>query len=115
MYDIKSRGSEALFVETELKSESECKAAADTAYEKYKRIDALFNNAGINDGAGLEKGSQLTFIESLRKNLYHYYYMAHYCPDALKELCGAIVNISSKTAFTGQAIHPDMRLPKPLN
>jgi len=41
-------------------------------------------------------------VQSLERNLIHYYVMAHLCVEALKASRGAIVNISSKTALTGQ-------------
>lgn len=39
---------------------------------------------------------------SLERNLIHYYTLAHLCVPHLKAVKGAIVNISSKTALTGQ-------------
>ena len=41
-------------------------------------------------------------MSSLHKNLIHYYLLAHHALPALKQTRGAIVNISSKTAETGQ-------------
>ncbi|MGO3532039.1 SDR family oxidoreductase, partial [Pseudomonas helleri] len=58
-------------------------------------------NAGVNDSVGLDAGRS-AFVESLEKNLIHYYLMTHLCVDALKASRGSIVNISSKTALTGQ-------------
>src|SRR5574338_126058 len=66
------------------------------------RIDGLVNNAGVNDGIGLEKGNYEAFMISLHKNLVHYYLMAQYALPHLIQSKGAIVNISSKTAETGQ-------------
>ena len=60
------------------------------------------NNAGVNDGVGLESGNYEAFISSLHKNVVHYYLMAHHCLPHLKESKGAIVNIGSKVADTGQ-------------
>jgi L-fucose dehydrogenase len=60
------------------------------------------NNAGINDKIGLESGSPEDYVASLKRNLLHYYNMAHYALPHLKESGGAIVNIASKTALTGQ-------------
>ncbi len=40
--------------------------------------------------------------KSLHKNLIHYYLMAHFALPELKKSKGAIVNITSKTAETGQ-------------
>jgi NAD(P)-dependent dehydrogenase (short-subunit alcohol dehydrogenase family) len=70
--------------------------------EKYGRIDGLVNNAGANDSVGLEKGSPEAFEKSVAKNLNHYYHLAHYALPSLKKSKGSIVNISSKTAVTGQ-------------
>jgi L-fucose dehydrogenase len=69
--------------------------------ERFGHLDGLVNNAGVNDNVGLEAGRS-AFIESLEKNLIHYYLMTHLCVDALKASKGAIVNIGSKTALTGQ-------------
>jgi L-fucose dehydrogenase len=69
---------------------------------KFGRIDGLVNNAGVNDGVGLEKGNYEGFMASLHKNLVHYYLMAHEALPALIRSKGAIVNITSKTAETGQ-------------
>jgi L-fucose dehydrogenase len=41
-------------------------------------------------------------MKSLHKNLVHYYLMAHFALPYLKSSRGSIVNISSKTAETGQ-------------
>ena len=89
------------FFQFELMEEAACaKAVADTAAE-FGRIDGLVNNAGVNDSVGLEAGRE-AFIGSLERNLIHCYVMAHYCLPHLKASRGAIVNISSKTAVTGQ-------------
>jgi L-fucose dehydrogenase len=69
---------------------------------EFGRIDGVINNAGVNDGVGLEKGNYDSFVASLHKNLIHYYLIAHYALPELKKTKGAIVNISSKTAETGQ-------------
>ena len=45
---------------------------------KLGRIDALVNNAGINDKVGLEHGNPEEFVSSLSRNFLHYYNMAHY-------------------------------------
>lgn len=66
------------------------------------RIDGLVNNAGQNDGVGLEHGDYESFTESLHKNVVHYYLMAHFALPELIKSKGAIVNITSKTAETGQ-------------
>ncbi|HEU0064112.1 MAG TPA: SDR family oxidoreductase [Flavisolibacter sp.] len=89
-------------VRAELTRPDECRMAIKAITDKYKRIDGLINNAGINDGVGLENGSYELFMASMHKNLVHYYMMAHFALPFLILSKGAIVNISSKTAETGQ-------------
>ena len=90
-----------LFIQLELSDAAACGRAVAQAQSRFGRIDGLVNNAGINDGVGLEAGRD-AFVASLERNLVHYYSMAHYCVPHLKASKGAIVNISSKTAVTGQ-------------
>jgi L-fucose dehydrogenase len=86
----------------ELTDPAQCESAVKSVIEKYGRIDGVVNNAGVNDGVGLEKGSYEQFIASLHKNLVHYYLLVHHALPELKKSKGAIVNISSKVAETGQ-------------
>src|SRR2546422_517326 len=95
-------GARSEFFAAELTSAEACKVAVDGTLEICGRLDALVNNAGVNDSIGLANGTPEEFVASLQRNLHHCYYMAHYALPALKRAKGAIVNISSKTAVTGQ-------------
>jgi L-fucose dehydrogenase len=95
-------GGKAQFMELDLCSAQSCREAIDRVAKTYGRIDALVNNAGINDGVGLERGTPEKFVDSLERNLLHYYNMAHFTLPFLKDARGAIINIGSKTAVTGQ-------------
>jgi L-fucose dehydrogenase len=99
---LKSSGLSGFQIVAELQRPDSCKFAVDQVLLKYGRIDALVNNAGVNDGVGLENGSYLSFVESLHKNVVHYYLMAHHALPALKASKGVILNIGSKVADTGQ-------------
>jgi len=90
------------FFEADLEDPGLCRAAVEYVAAHYGRIDGLVNNAGANDGVGLESGDPDRFLTSLKKNLVHYYAMAHYALPLLKISQGSIVNISSKVALTGQ-------------
>lgn len=89
------------FFQLELMEETACVKAIADAAAAFGRIDGLVNNAGVNDSVGLEAGRD-AFVSSLERNLIHCYVMAHHCLPHLKASKGAIVNISSKTAVTGQ-------------
>ncbi|WP_346239216.1 SDR family oxidoreductase [Niabella insulamsoli] len=95
-------GGQAFAVCAELSEPDECRRAVDEIVARFERIDGLVNNAGVNDGINLEHGGYAQFINSLHKNLVHYYLLAHHCLPFLKISKGPIVNISSKTAETGQ-------------
>lgn len=99
---IKEKSPHAFQVIAELTEPAASEKAVKLVLEKFGRIDGLVNNAGVNDGVGLESGSYDAFIASLHKNLIHYYLLAKYALPALKKSKGSIVNISSKTAETGQ-------------
>src|SRR5215470_3862417 len=90
------------FIQTELTNPQACRAAMDFTLQKFRRLDGLVNNAGVNDGVGLARGSPEEFLASLERNLLHIYNLTHYALPALKQSRGTIVNISSKTAVTGQ-------------
>lgn len=99
---IQAAGHQAWSIAGELSSTEECRRTVDATIQKFGRINGLVNNAGINDGVSLEEGSTEKFLASLRKNLIHYYEMAQFALPELKESGGAIVNIGSKVAETGQ-------------
>ena len=90
------------FVEAHLEDTSQCERAIEYVRSRYGNMLGLVNNAGANDGVGLENGSPERFVESLKHNLLHYYTLAHYALPMLKASRGSIVNISSKVALTGQ-------------
>jgi NAD(P)-dependent dehydrogenase (short-subunit alcohol dehydrogenase family) len=101
--ELESAGSQAFQIGAELTKPEECLKVIRLTLEKFGRIDSLVNNAGVNDSIGLENGSYEGFMASLHKNVVHYYLLAHYALPSLKKSKGAaIVNISSKTAETGQ-------------
>jgi len=89
------------FFPLELADAAACRTAVEATLAEFGQLHGLVNNAGVNDNVGLDAGPE-AFVASLERNLIHYYTLAHYCVDALRATRGAIVNISSKTAVTGQ-------------
>ena len=99
--ELKDKGIDALFIKTDLTKPEQIEAAAKMIGEKYGRIDALINNVGVNDGAGLEDSIE-AFMNSLQLNLVSFFAMSKYCLPYIKKVKGNILNIGSKVALTGQ-------------
>jgi len=102
MSEMESKSANCVFVEAQLENTDRCETAIAEIEQSYGDIFGLVNNAGINDGVGLASGNVERFLQSLQNNLVHYYALAHYALGSLKKMKGAIVNISSKVALTGQ-------------
>jgi len=100
--ELHRSGAMSHFIEAELAEPANCAKAVEETIRTFGHIDALVNNAGRNDGVGLERGDPERFLASVKSNLVHYYAMAHYALPYLKRSRGSIVNISSKVAVTGQ-------------
>lgn len=99
--ELQERGIDTVFIKTDLSDPTQIEAAAKAIGEKYGRIDALINNIGINDGAGLEASIE-DFMKSLQVNLVSFFAMTKYCLPYIKKAKGNILNIGSKVALTGQ-------------
>ena len=100
--EVSGGGRSCGLLTVELSTSEDCSAAVDQTLATFGRLDGLVNNAGRNDNVGLEHGNPGEYVASLQRNLVHYYSMAHYALPHLKRTRGAIVNIGSKTAVTGQ-------------
>jgi NAD(P)-dependent dehydrogenase (short-subunit alcohol dehydrogenase family) len=100
--ELRNRGADCGLVTVELSNPEGCSQSVEQTFETFGRVDALVNNAGRNDKVGLELGNPREYVASLERNLVHYYSMAHHALPHLKRAQGAIVNIGSKTAVTGQ-------------
>jgi L-fucose dehydrogenase len=96
-----SRVKRADVVLADLSDDDHCRRAVQEIRVKHGRIDGLVNNAGANDSIGIEAGPD-AFRQSLDRNLVHYYTLVHLLADDLRATKGSIVNVSSKTALTGQ-------------
>jgi L-fucose dehydrogenase len=75
---LRKEGRRCLLIATELSSAENCSRAVEAAVKEFGKLDALVNNAGVNDRVGLEHGNSAEFVESLRRNLLHYFEMAHF-------------------------------------
>ena len=90
-----------LFIEAELSEETACQRVVEETLAAHSRIDVLVNNAGYNDGKNLETAPE-EFMASVHLNLSHVYTLTHLCREELIRNQGAIINVGSKVATTGQ-------------
>src|SRR5262249_42947105 len=100
--EMMAAGVRCALMSTDLLVAENCRKALERTLNEFGHLHALVNNAGINDRIGLEHGSPDQYVASLHRNLLHYYNMAHYALPELKRSKGSIINMSSKTALTGQ-------------
>ena len=98
---LRARAPRAGFVRADLSLDAECRAAVAAVRAGWGPVHALVNNAGANDRVGLDAGPE-AFRASLDRNLVHYYALMHLLLPDLRAARGAVVNVSSKTAVTGQ-------------
>lgn len=101
LHRLIARSARSGWVRADLSRDEDCRRAVEDVHARWGRVDGLVNNAGSNDGVGLGAGPE-AFRRSLDQNLVHYYTLLHFLLPDLKAARGAVVNVSSKTALTGQ-------------
>ena len=99
-----SLGAEVQFIAADLSEGQACRQAVEQTVAAFGGVDVLVNNAGFNDGLGLEASPE-QFMSSVRSNLLHVYAMTHHALPYLRTGPGCIVNLGSKVAVTGQGPH----------
>ena len=99
--DLTGQGLRADSLHAEMTEEEDIRSAVAGVLAKHGRIDVLVNNAGTNDAVSLRR-PPAEFAASLHKNLVPAFTLVHHALEALVASGGNIVNISSKTADTGQ-------------
>lgn len=94
-----AKGAEAVAVQGDVSDDAACRKLAQTALDKWGRIDALVNNAGSTKfvpHARLEDLSSEDFLRIYSTNVVSSFQMSRACAAALKKSGhGAIVNVSS--------------------
>lgn len=99
---IKAFGGEAIFIQTDISKELEVRSMIMQVIVKFKRIDILFNNAGID----LTKPVTETTEEELQRvidvNLKGVFFGCKYAiPYMLKNKSGSIINTASAAGVIG--------------
>ena len=98
---VDSLGAGVQFIEADLSESEACRRAVEQTVSAFGGVDVLVNNAGFNDGLGLDTPPE-EFMTSVRSNLLHVYAMTHHALPHLQTGPGCIVNLGSKVSVTGQ-------------
>jgi NAD(P)-dependent dehydrogenase (short-subunit alcohol dehydrogenase family) len=103
--EVRGKGVEALFVEADVTRESEVKAVVERAAQRFGRIHAAVNNAGIEGRFGpVHELEESEFDRIIGVNLKGIWLGLKYeIPHMLAHGGGAIVNTASSAGVTGIA------------
>ncbi len=63
--ELKAAGGNAWQVYAELSNPDSAEVVVKAILDKYHRLDGVVNNAGVNDGVGLEKGNYETIYSKV--------------------------------------------------
>lgn len=100
----KAAGADTLLMRGDVAQDADCKAMAQAVADRWGRLDALVNNAGITSFAGAANWDALdaeTFQRILGVNTVGAFQMVRACAPQLKAAQGAIVNVSSVAGSLG--------------
>lgn len=95
---------DAVMVQADVSEDAECKKLVAAALQKWGRIDALVNNAGMTkfvDHANLDGLHADDFLKIYKLNVVGPFQMVRACAASLKTTRGTIVNVSSVASQLG--------------
>lgn len=102
--DCQAAGADTLLIQGDVAQDSDCRALAQAAIDKWGRIDALVNNAGISTFSGAANWEVLdmdTFSRIYAVNTVGAFQMVRACAPHLKMQQGSVVNVSSIAGSLG--------------
>lgn len=100
----KGAGADALLVRGDVAEDKDCKTMVQAAIERWGRVDALVNNAGVTTFAGTGNWDAIdpqAFQRVVGVNAMGTFQMIRACAAHLKAARGAIVNVSSIAGALG--------------
>lgn len=103
---IDALGSQHLGITCDVSDGGQVESAIQKTFEKYGRINAIHNNAGIaSPSKPLHETSEAEWDQLLNVNLKSVYFTTKYGIEALRESRGSILNTSSLVGVIGQEAH----------
>lgn len=98
--EIQNYGGDAIFVQTDITNESECRNLIKTAVDSYGTVDVLVNNAGIFPRGEVMDTKEELWEQVMAVNLKGAFFCCKYAiPIMQKQGKGSIVNIGSTHAY----------------
>jgi 3-oxoacyl-[acyl-carrier protein] reductase len=97
-------GAQTLLIQGDVADDAACRALAQAAIERWGRLDALVNNAGISTFSGAANWDVLdmdSFTRIYAVNTVGAFQMVRACAPHLKAARGSIVNVSSIAGSLG--------------
>ena len=100
--ELQKEGYKIEIFKADVSKKAECKDLAKYTLEKYKKIDILINNAGIDKYQLITEVSQEDWNEIINTNLYSAFCMCQeVLPNMIHNKNGCIINISSMWGIVG--------------
>ena len=101
--EITSGGGEAVFVQADVTSDSDCKRMIDTAIERFGALDILVNNAGIAGKGTVTEATEELWDRVMAVNLKSIFLACrHAVPHMERAGGGSIVCVASVAGMTGE-------------
>src|SRR5262245_56992896 len=100
----RAAGADALLLQGDVADDAACRALADAALQRWQRLDALVNNAGITTFTGGGHWDAMDadeFARIMGVNVLGTFQIVRACAPHLKAARGAIVNVSSIAGALG--------------
>ncbi len=100
---IRSAGFEGVFIKTDVADAASVKSMVASAFDKYKAVHILINNAGVSSFGNIFDTSTEEWDRIIGINLSGMYYCAKFCAPIMRaQHSGSIINIASTRAFMSE-------------
>lgn len=100
---IQAAGYEAAFIKTDVSDASAVEAMVSSAYNKYKSVHILVNNAAISGFGNIFETPIADWDKAIAVNLSGVYYCSKFCAPIMRaQNFGNIINMASTRAFMSE-------------